>query len=527
MENPCKMDIFIYYISMMKRQLLTAIYCLSAYYLLGQNCTPSTDKNKHVVQAGETLFSLSRQYNVSVDNIRKWNNLKPDAMLYKCTTLWVASPENLPKSEVAASETRPNPRDEKNPSSFVFPTNEIHTVAKGETLASIAKKYGYTEERLRAMNNLQPTQVVKQGQELYVSGCGLCGKTASTKPQNSPAASTKPTSEKPVSAGLPPVSYNGVTPGSYDETDINKLIELNESYSGASAFPKVVHVVSQGESLGLIAQLYGMSEAEIMQMNGLQKGSQIFQNQKLLVEDRKDGKWEPIYSSQYSTETTTVETSPVDNESYLPPVSTEPTVEVEAPVVIGEVPASEMPVNTNTPQPSETQMSMNQEELEMFAEINLLRKNPAGYAVYVETYIKELQARNELSAIKSARELITELKKTPKLPVLEAKDCVYLAAQKHGEEQRTRGTLNYDGLDGTWPWDRLMRECPEVQDGNENLIGGVPSVRTAVLMLLVDDGIDGRGHRKTLLSPDWRYGACYKIGTVGSQVHCWTQEFAY
>ena len=139
-------------------------------------------------------------------------------------------------------------------------------------------------------------------------------------------------------------------------------------------------------------------------------------------------------------------------------MSTEPTVEVE-----------------EDPQPvaqSGSSSAMTAVELSMLDEINLLRKNPSAYIPYIDAYIKEMQVKNNTSAVKSAKELIGELRSTGNLSKLEAKECIYVAAVKHGEEQRSRGSLNHDGLDGTWPWDRVMRECPEIQDGNENLIGG-------------------------------------------------------
>lgn len=494
---------------MNQKLILTTIFCLYLGISWTQNCPPSTDGKVHIVQNGETLFSISRKYNISVDNLRKWNNMKPTDVLLVCAKINLVDGEGkIPKTEMPASGG--NPRNET-VTGFVIPTNDVHVVKQGETVAGIARKYGYTEERLRVMNNLQSNQVVKPGQELLVSGCGLCGK-GSTTVSNTGVTPYKPTSEKPVS-GKPVISTTGVTPGSYEEADINKLIELNESYDGNSSFPKVVHVVSQGESLGLIAQLYGMSEAEIMKMNGLQKGNQIFENQKLLVEDRKDGKWEPIHTSEYP-DPSAVSNSPSSNpDSYLPPVSTEPTVEVE-----------------EDPQPvaqSGSSSAMTAVELSMLDEINLLRKNPSAYIPYIDAYIKEMQVKNNTSAVKSAKELIVELRGTGNLSKLEAKECIYVAAVKHGEEQRSRGSLNHDGLDGTWPWDRVMRECPEIQDGNENLIGGPVDVRKIVILLLVDDGIDSRGHRKILLNPDWKYAACYKIGQVGEMQNCWVQDFGY
>jgi LysM repeat protein len=34
----------------------------------------------HTVQPGETLFRISRKYHVSVDKLRKWNNLLSDTI---------------------------------------------------------------------------------------------------------------------------------------------------------------------------------------------------------------------------------------------------------------------------------------------------------------------------------------------------------------------------------------------------------------------------------------------------------------
>ena len=77
-------------------------------------------------------------------------------------------------------------------------------------------------------------------------------------------------------------------------------------------------------------------------------------------------------------------------------------------------------------------------------------------------------------------------------------------------------------------WDvRTIREVtrPDLEDGNENLVGGPESVRESVIILLIDEGIPSRGHRKTLMRPDWEYVACYKIGMVGDMPNVWVQKF--
>lgn len=172
-------------------------------------------------------------------------------------------------------------------------------------------------------------------------------------------------------------------------------------------------------------------------------------------------------------------------------------------------------------------------EKDMVAEINLVRSNPKGYIKYVQAYIEEQERHkvngtgfgNEAEEIKTAKELIKQLKKTPRLAVLKPHKGVYKAAKVHGKEGKQKGELNHKGKNGSWPWDRVKKYAPDLTDGNENLVGGPSNIRTAVMILLVDTGIPSRGHRKTLLNPTWRYVGCYYVGQVGDMPNYWVQKF--
>lgn len=60
-----------------------------------KNTLPATQsiKGVHTVAAKETLFSLSRQYNVSVEQLKQWNNLTSNELKLG-QTLFVVQPEN-------------------------------------------------------------------------------------------------------------------------------------------------------------------------------------------------------------------------------------------------------------------------------------------------------------------------------------------------------------------------------------------------------------------------------------------------
>lgn len=178
---------------------------------------------------------------------------------------------------------------------------------------------------------------------------------------------------------------------------------------------------------------------------------------------------------------------------------------------------------------------MTNREAAMMEEVNLVRTNPKGYIAYVETYIKEQEALKKHlvsgkeyvdDEIKTAKELIKELKKTTKSTALKPHKAVYKAAKMHGKEMNKTGNLDHKSVNGDLPWTRILREATDLKDGSENLVGGPKSVRESVMVLLVDSGIPGRGHRKNILNPAWRYIACYEVGNIGEMPNCWVQNFA-
>jgi membrane-bound lytic murein transglycosylase D len=102
----------------------------------------------HVVQAGETLFSISRKYNLSVEQIRELNNL-PDYSLKAGQELILNG--NI-KEKVTDTEV----------------TDFVHEVKQGETLYSISRKYNMPVEELKTLNQLSGN-TVSIGQKLLLS----------------------------------------------------------------------------------------------------------------------------------------------------------------------------------------------------------------------------------------------------------------------------------------------------------------------------------------------------------------------
>lgn len=146
--------------------------------------TTSATAKYHTVQKGETLYGLSKRYGVSVEQLRQWNNMGTSNTIRNGAQLQVsaagtttaATADLTPKSPTQTANTYyPVPYDQQGAAN----TAKYHTVVSGETVASIALKYGYTEARFREFNNLGKTDYIKIGQKLKTSDCD-CPQPAGT-----------------------------------------------------------------------------------------------------------------------------------------------------------------------------------------------------------------------------------------------------------------------------------------------------------------------------------------------------------
>lgn len=131
---------------------------------------------KHTVEPGQTYYSLSRYYGVTVEELLAANNLTPEDKLAVGQTLVVQNiptgyPTGQPTSAPATTPTGTPRSGSPLPPVTVTPpvaAPTYHIVAKGETLYRISKTYNVTIEQLLQWNDLRDLGV-KEGQKLKVS----------------------------------------------------------------------------------------------------------------------------------------------------------------------------------------------------------------------------------------------------------------------------------------------------------------------------------------------------------------------
>lgn len=146
------------------------------------------DQLHHILEAGETLYSVSRIY-------------------------------KIPYEALAAANGITDPTKVKTGTVLAIPT--IHVVEKGETLYGISRKYGIAIAQLLSANRLKSDYVLKIGDALIIpasqsSETPAAPQTAAPTPSSTPAppstTAAKPPAPSPAPTAVSPTVTPSVTP---------------------------------------------------------------------------------------------------------------------------------------------------------------------------------------------------------------------------------------------------------------------------------------------------------------------------
>lgn len=132
----------------------------------------------HKVKAGETLSSISKTYEVSIDEIKKSNNLKRDAVrVGQQLRITTSAPQAVMETTVAAvtsnktsktsTKASTQKQSQKKTGATATGAATTHTIKKGETLSTIAKKYGVTIAAIKSANGMKNDNI-RAGQKLKI-----------------------------------------------------------------------------------------------------------------------------------------------------------------------------------------------------------------------------------------------------------------------------------------------------------------------------------------------------------------------
>ncbi|MEL7064957.1 MAG: LysM peptidoglycan-binding domain-containing protein [Bacteroidota bacterium] len=234
----------------------------------------------HKVKSGETLFSISRKYNVTVDQLKSMNNLKDDlikigqelVIFFQTQTENLVSP--LPRRVQGEGEREEKPtREESNIRDLfedttsipsletarppVVETQEViqfsgdaqpnaHLVQTGETMESIAALYGLAIEDLIVYN---ARKTVRPGERVIIPDGGII--PSSTTPETtSNQKITEPAGGLQFSFEEGPVPFTDFTPGPLTQFDVGRYFSV--TVDGVGSYYALYGRQKVGETVYLI-----------------------------------------------------------------------------------------------------------------------------------------------------------------------------------------------------------------------------------------------------------------------------------
>lgn len=144
----------------------------------------------------------------------------------------------------------------------------------------------------------------------------------------------------------------------------------------------------------------------------------------------------------------------------------------------------------------------------MLVELNYARQNPDKIILILDSmkqYYNGLKyqvpgkttilTQEGLTAVNDAIEF---LKSQSKVGALTLSTGLTKAAQDHINDCGPKGLVQHEGSDNSSPFDRMNRYGSWSGTAGENIAFGSETARDIVIQLIIDDGVDGRGHRTNL-----------------------------
>ena len=192
--------------------------------------------NTYTVKTGDTLYSIAKKYDITVDELKTINNLTSN-------TLSLGQVLKIPGTSI----TQPN----------------THTVSKGESLYSIANKYGTTVSELKSLNNLT-TNNLSIGQMLLLPG---------TTEENTINTYTVKSGDTLYSIAskynLTVNELKELNNLSSNTLSIGQTLKVRETTSDIVSEDYDYYTVKAGDTLYFLANKYNTSIDEIKSLNNL------------------------------------------------------------------------------------------------------------------------------------------------------------------------------------------------------------------------------------------------------------------
>ena len=192
------------------------------------------DDNIYIVKKGDTLYGIANKYGISVDELKAINNLTSN-------NLSVGQVLQIP--EIIEEDV---------------PNENIYIVKSGDTLYGIANKYGMSVQELKDLNKLT-SNTLSIGQQLVVSE----GNAGTLDTYTVKAGDTLYSIAKKY--GLTVSELKQLNNLTSDILSIGQVLNISNSNT---SLPSNTYIVKSGDSLYSIAKKYGITVDALKSANG-------------------------------------------------------------------------------------------------------------------------------------------------------------------------------------------------------------------------------------------------------------------
>jgi membrane-bound lytic murein transglycosylase D len=193
-----------------------------------------TVEREYVVVAGDTVSTIADRNKMTSADLRRLNNLTGDNLRIGQKLKVLEGGGSSQRTQVASAASRGSDAgtgETQSAQRSPEPGSEVYVVQSGDTVSQIAERFNMRSADLRALNNL-PNDGIRPGQRLAVSASAA---RASDSSSSSQAAAQRSSAQ--ASAGS---------------------INASDTY-----------VVQSGDTVSQIAERFGMSSADLRQVNNL------------------------------------------------------------------------------------------------------------------------------------------------------------------------------------------------------------------------------------------------------------------
>ena len=160
------------------------------------------------------------------------------------------------------------------------------------------------------------------------------------------------------------------------------------------------------------------------------------------------------------------------------------------------------------------------EEQAFFYWVNVLRADPVAFKEQiVEPFLTSFpEAKSSY-----AKSLLSDLSDQEPLPLVEPTNLLTKATQEHAYDLvHNQKGISHSSSDGR-NFQQRMKDAGITKCAGENILEGNKDALKAIIMLLIDQGVPDKGHRKALLNPSFNLMGCTILAKTGGDDHILVQ----